>query len=279
MPNSNNNHTVHYYDYGVDQLAYFDAGLGPVTILLLHGFGEDHCIWKRQIDFLSQYYRIIAPNLPGVHCMPLTIHHAESPSINNYVELMHELMHHLHIDKYYIMGHSMGGYIGLAFADYYVNHVIGLALIHSTTYADSEAKKASRLKVAEFLQENGTLAYLEIATQNLFGQAFKQAHPDQIQQLIDSASEISKEAMIQFVMAMRNRTDYSYLLSQQSIPIWMIAGKQDIAVPFEDAQAQMNLLPTNNVLVLEEVGHMGMLEATDAVNNALFQFIQSAQNK
>ena len=279
MPNTNNIHKVHYYDYGIDQLAYFDAGAGPVTILLLHGFGEDHCIWKKQIYFLSSHYRVIAPNLPGVHCKPLAIHHSESPSMNHYVEVMHELMHHLHIEKYYIMGHSMGGYIGLAFADYYINHVIGLGLVHSTSYADNEAKKASRMKVAEFIEDNGTLKYLETATQNLFGPAFNQAHPDQIQDLIDNASEISMEAMIQFVMAMRNRKAFTHLLTQRRIPIWMIAGKQDIAVPFEDSQAQMNLLPTSNVLVLEEVGHMGMLEATDAVNNAMLKFIESNEHQ
>jgi len=278
MPNTNNN-KVHYFDYGVDQLAYFDAGTGPVTILLIHGFGEDHCIWKRQIEFLSNHYRVIAPNLPGVYCKPLVIHHSEAPSIRNYVEVMHELMHHLHIEKYYVLGHSMGGYIGLEFADYYVNHVIGLGLIHSTTYADNDAKKASRMKVAEFIEEKGTLKYLETATPNLFGQAFKQKHADQIQDLIDNASEISKEAMIQFVMAMRNRKAFTHLLSQSHIPVWMIAGKDDIAVPFEDSLAQMNLLPTNNVLALEQVGHMGMLEATEAVNNAISQFIQSAENK
>ena len=173
----------------------------------------------------------------------------------------------------------MGGYIGLAFADYYINHVIGLGLVHSTSYADNEAKKASRMKVAEFIEDNGTLKYLETATQNLFGPAFKQAHPDQIQDLIDNASEISMEAMIQFVMAMRNRKAFTHLLTQRRIPIWMIAGKQDIAVPFEDSQAQMNLLPTSNVLVLEEVGHMGMLEATDAVNNAMLKFIESNEHQ
>ena len=85
--------------------------------------------------------------------------------------------------------------------------------------------------------------------------------------------------MIQFVMAMRNRKAFTHLLSQSHIPVWMIAGKDDIAVPFEDSLAQMNLLPTNNVLALEQVGHMGMLEATEAVNNAISQFIQSAENK
>ena len=277
---NSNKLTVHYYHYGVDELAYFDTGKGnQTTLLFIHGFGEDHCIWKAQIQYLSQYYRIIAPNLPGVHCKPLSIHHSQAPQINLYVEIMHELMHHLNIEQYYVMGHSMGGYIGLAFADYYTNHVMGLGLIHSTTYADSDAKKASRLKVAEFLEEHGTLKYLETATANLFSNQFKEQHPDQIQTVIDSASDISKEAMIQFVMAMRNRRAHPHMLTQKRIPIWMIAGKEDIAVPFEDSQAQIELLPKKNVLILEQVGHMGMLEATDKVNLAIHQFIQDAITK
>jgi len=277
---NSNKLTVHYYHYGVDELAYFDTGKGnQTTLLFIHGFGEDHCIWKAQIQYLSQYYRIIAPNLPGVDCKPLSIHHSQAPQINLYVEIMHELMHHLNIEQYYVMGHSMGGYIGLAFADYYTNHVMGLGLIHSTTYADSDAKKASRLKVAEFLEEHGTLKYLETATANLFSNQFKEEHPDQIQTVIDSASDISKEAMIQFVMAMRNRRAHSHLLTQKRIPIWMIVGKEDIAVPFEDSQAQIELLPKKNVLILEQVGHMGMLEATDKVNLAIHHFIQDAITK
>lgn len=272
--------TIHYYNYGVDELAYFDTGKGnQPTLLLIHGFGEDHCIWKAQIQYLSQYYRVIAPNLPGVHCKTLSIHHSQAPQINLYVEIMHELMHHLHIEQYYVMGHSMGGYIGLEFADYYTNHVMGLGLIHSTTYADSDAKKASRLKVAEFLEEHGTLKYLETATANLFSNQFKEQHPGQIQTVIDSASDISKEAMIQFVLAMRNRRANAHMLTQKRIPIWMIAGKEDIAVPFEDSQAQIELLPKKNVLILDQVGHMGMLEATDKVNQAMHQFIQDAITK
>ncbi len=275
---------LHYYDYGEDQLAYFDEGntnvnKGKPAILLIHGFGEDHCIWKQQIEFLSNFYRVIAPNLPGVHCKPLHIHHSHAPSIRNYVEVMHELMHSLHIEKYYVLGHSMGGYIGLAFADYYVNHVIGLGLIHSTTYEDSPAKKESRLKVAEFIQEYGTQKFLETSTQNLFGNAFKQAHPDKIQDVMDSVSDVSPEAMVQFVMAMRNRSAHTHMLTQQHIPIWMIVGEEDIAVPFEDSMQQTQLLPPNHVIVLKQVSHMGMLEATEQVNNALLGFIQAAENK
>jgi pimeloyl-ACP methyl ester carboxylesterase len=271
---------LHYYDYGVDQLSYFDEGDSrKTTLLLIHGFGEDHCIWKNQIEFLSKYFRVIAPNLPGVHCKPLTIHHTHKPSINNYVEVMHELMHHLQIEKYYVVGHSMGGYIGLAFANYYVNHVIGLALVHSTTFEDSVAKKESRLKVAEFIQEHGTRKFLETSTQNLFGNIFKKANPHIIQDLIDSVIDISPEAMIQFVMAMRNRISHAHMLREQRIPVWMIVGEEDIAVPIEDSLQQTQLLPEKNVIVLREVGHMGMLEAPDEVNNALLKFIQSAENK
>lgn len=275
---------LHYYDYGEDELAYFDEGdnesvNNKPTLLLIHGFGEDHCIWKNQIEFLSQYYRVIAPNLPGLHCKPLAIHHSHKPSISNYVEVLHDLMHSLHIEKYYIAGHSMGGYIGLAFADYYVNHVIGLALVHSTTFEDSAAKKEIRLKVAEFIQEQGTRKFLEATYQNLFGNNFKKAHPDKIQDVIDSVSDISPEAMIQFVMAMRNRSAHEQMLREQRIPIGMIVGEEDIAVPIEDSLLQTQLLPANNVIILKNVGHMGMLEATDQVNNALLKFIKAATHK
>lgn len=275
MSNQNSDNNIQHYQYGVDRLAYYDVNPNhsKKVILMIHGFGEDHRIWEKQIDYLSSFYRVIAPNLPGVHCKPLPLHHSEPPTINHYVEVLHELMHHLQIEQYYVIGHSMGGYIGLAFADYYVNHVIGLGLVHSTTYADNEAKKSSRLKIAAFLEEFGTGKYLETTTANLFGQEFKIKHPAQIQDVIDSASDISTEAMIQFVMAMRNRRDHSHMLSQKRIPLWMIIGKEDIAVPFEDSVAQMNHLPEKNVLVLEGVGHMGMLEATKKVNEAIRQFI------
>lgn len=271
---------LHYYDYGADKLSYFDEGDSHnTTLLLIHGFGEDHCIWKNQIEFLSKHYRVIAPNLPGVHCKPLPIHHTHKPSISHYVEVMHELMHHLHIEKYYVIGHSMGGYIGLAFANYYVNHVIGLALVHSTSYEDSVAKKESRLKVADFIQEHGTRKFLETSTQNLFANAFKKACPEKIQDVMDSVSDISSEAMIQFVMAMRNRVSHAHMLREQRIPIWMIVGDEDIAVPIEDSLEQTQLLPEKNVMILKEVGHMGMLEAPESVNNALLGFIQAAENK
>ena len=266
----------HLYNYGIDELAYYDQGKGEQTILLIHGFGEDHAIWKNQIKFMSSHYRVIAPNLPGVHCKPLALHHSQAPNIRMYVEVLHELMHHLHIEQYYIVGHSMGGYIGLSFADYYVNHVQGLILFHSTTYEDNEAKKTSRMKVAEFIQEWGVSKYLETATPNLFGDAFKITNPGVIQNVIESGLGISQEAMIQFVFAMRNRKAMTHLLQQHTIPVWMIAGDADLAVPIQDSLEQIKLLPSSNSLLLNNVGHMGMFEATDQVNEFIHQCIQSA---
>ena len=266
----------HLYNYGIDELAYFDEGKGKQTILLLHGFGEDHTVWKNQIAFLSAHYRIIAPNLPGVDCKPLAIHHSQAPSIRMYVEVLHELMHHLGIEQYFIVGHSMGGYIGLSFADYYINHVQGLMLLHSTTYEDNEAKKLSRMKVAEFIQEWGVSKYLETATPNLFGDTFKKTNPGTIQDLIEGGLRTSQEAMIQYVFAMRNRKAMTHLLQQSNLPVWMIVGDADLAVPIQDSLEQIKLLPSSNSLVLKEVGHMGMFEATDQVNEFIHQCIQSA---
>jgi pimeloyl-ACP methyl ester carboxylesterase len=270
------NLTPQFYNYGIDQLAYYDEGKGKQTLLLIHGFGENHTAWKNQIAFLSTHYRIIAPNLPGVHCKPLALHHSQAPNIRMYVEVLHELMHHLDIEQYFIIGHSMGGYIGLSFADYYVNHVQGLLLFHSTTYEDNEAKKTSRMKVAAFIQEWGVSKYLETATPNLFGDAFKKTNPEVIQDIIESGLGTSEDAMIQFVFAMRNRKAMTHLLQQNNMPVWMIAGDADLAVPIQDSLEQIKLLPSSNSLLLKEVGHMGMFEATNQVNEFIHQCIQSA---
>lgn len=263
-----------FYNYGVDKLSYTDEGKGPDTLLLLHGFGEDNQIWKNQVIFLSKYFRVIAPNLPGVHCKPIPLHHSQAPTLNLYVELLHEFMHYLKIDSYCVIGHSMGGYIGLELTDIYFNHVTGLGLIHSTTYADKEAKKISRLKVAEFIQEFGTLKYLETATANLFATNFKKMHPEIIQDVIDAASDISSEAMIQFVMAMKNRKERTPVLIQKIIPVLMVVGEEDIAVPLEDSLAQTKLLSEQYVTLLHGVGHMGMLEDSGAVNQAIYNFLK-----
>ena len=270
------NPTPKFYNYGIDQLAYYDVGKSKQTLLLIHGFGEDHRVWKNQIEFLSAHYRIIAPNLPGVHCKPLALNHSQAPSMRMYVEVLHELMHHLGIEQYFIIGHSMGGYIGLSFADYYVNHVQGLLLFHSTTYEDNEAKKTSRMKVAEFIQEWGVSKFLETATPNLFGDAFKKTNPGTIQDIIESGLGISQEAMIQFVFAMRNRKAMTHLLQQSNLPVWIIAGDADLAVSIQDSLEQIKLLPSSNSLLLKDVGHMGMFEATDQVNEFIHQCIQSA---
>jgi pimeloyl-ACP methyl ester carboxylesterase len=75
---------------------------------------------------------------------------------------------------------------------------------------------------------------------------------------------------------MRNRKAFRYLLQQSSIPIWMLAGTEDLAVPIQDSLEQIKLLPSSNSLVLQGVGHMGMLEATDQVNQFIQQFIETA---
>ena len=101
-------------------------------------------------------------------------------------------------------------------------------------------------------------------------------NPGTIQNLIESGLGIGQEAMIQFVFAMRNRKAMTHLLQQSNLPVWMIAGDADLAVPIQDSLEQIKLLPSPNSLVLKEVGHMGMLEATDQVNQFIHQCIQSA---
>ena len=264
------------FEFNKQQMGYTKTGTGP-AVVLLHGFGEDHHIFNGTVTILEKTYAVYTPDLIFTG---MSQFNATTPITNFSIEYLADsiaaLIEYEKIETCILLGHSMGGYIGLSFADYYVNHVQGLLLLHSTTYEDNEAKKLSRMKVAEFIQEWGVSKFFESATPNLFGDAFKKTNPGTIQNLIESGLGIGQEAMIQFVFAMRNRKAMTHLLQQSNLPVWMIAGDADLAVPIQDSLEQIKLLPSPNSLVLKEVGHMGMLEATDQVNQFIHQCIQSA---
>jgi pimeloyl-ACP methyl ester carboxylesterase len=65
---------------------------------------------------------------------------------HDYADCIHALLRHENISSCIMLGHSMGGYITLAFAEKYPLLLTGLGLIHSTAFADSEEKKKNRAR-------------------------------------------------------------------------------------------------------------------------------------
>ena len=106
-------------------------------VVLIHGFGEDGEVWKNQIEFLKDKFQLIIPDLPGSGKSEMI----NDMSMEGMAEVIYSIIHEEKIKSCILIGHSMGGYITLAFAEKYPEYLTAFGLFHSTAYADNEEKR------------------------------------------------------------------------------------------------------------------------------------------
>ncbi|HMQ46198.1 MAG TPA: alpha/beta hydrolase [Saprospiraceae bacterium] len=256
-------------------IAYHTKGKGEV-ILLLHGFCEDSGIWEEfQTEILEEGHRVVRIDLPGFGQSA-----AINPiSIEEMADLVKALMDHLQIAQFIFIGHSMGGYIALAFAQKYPSYLKGLGLFHSQPYADSEEKKANRKKSIEFIQRQGTILFVKQLIPNLFAEAFVKSNSFLLDKLVYRATQYPAEGIMAAQQAMIDRVDHSETLARVNCPVLFIVGKEDKAIPSENSMEQLHLPQDASIHVLEKVGHMGMFEAKRSCQTAIKNFAAYCRQK
>ena len=256
-------------------ISYTKIGMG-LPVVLLHGFGEDSTIWNTQVNFLKDHCQLIVPDLPGSGKSQMV---NEEWSIEDFADCIFSLLIHENISKCILMGHSMGGYITLAFADKYPKMLKGFGLLHSTAFADNKEKKQNRLKGISIIEEQGAYNFLKSTTPNLFGTSFKKNHPEKVEALIEQGKQFSKETLQQYYRAMRQRPDRTNVLQNTKLPVLFIMGEEDIAAPVKDVLQQVYLPEIAYIHILENVGHMGMQENEKQFTEYMLRFIQEAGNE
>jgi pimeloyl-ACP methyl ester carboxylesterase len=238
-------------------LAYTITGTGD-TVLLVHGFCESKEMWEAFVEPLSQKYRVIAIDLPGFGKSRMNF---KQPSMSDLARSVAETLNLLKVQKFVFIGHSLGGYIGLEFASQNPHKLKGLGLFHSSAFADTEEKKANRTKSVEFIREHGSEQYVKNLFGDLFSEANKSSLSETIERLTEKAMEIEPEYIARALVAMRERQDYTEILSNMACPVLLIAGEDDSAVPLEMSEKQSTLPKKPTSHILPNVGHMGMFEA------------------
>lgn len=251
-------------------MCYTVTGKGK-PVVLLHGFAEDGDVWRYQLDFLQKYCCLIVPDLPGSGG---SAWNPELRTMDDFAGCIYALLQHEGVKQCIMLGHSMGGYITLAFAEKYTAVLNAFGFIHSTAFADSEEKKQNRLKGIKMMEEYGSYAFIKSTAPNLFSVAYKQDFAANIEAFIKKGANFKKEALQQYYRAMMERPDRSGILRSSIVPVLFIAGEEDIPVPLSDVLKQVYMPDTAYVHILQKTGHMGMWEATEAVNTYVLQFIE-----
>ncbi len=260
--------TEKYLKYKDSNIFYRIFGKG-LPLILIHGFGEDGTIWKNQIEKFSEKFLLIVPDIPGSGKSTLL----KDGDIDEYSVVIKAIIDNEAINgPVVLLGHSMGGYISLAFAEKFPEQVKALGLLHSTAYADTAEKIEARLKSINFIKENGSAAFLKTSIPGLFTTTFNEVQSNIAKELIEHNSSISKEALVQYYEAMIKRPDRTVLLEEATFPVLFIIGKHDQAVPFASSMKQCYLPTISDVYIMEKSAHMGMLEESTLFNEALFKF-------
>lgn len=268
------------FQYKNTTIAYTVIGKGN-TIILLHGFGETSATFIHQINFLKKHFQLIIPDIPGSGNSSLLKVSATKNSndlvkypteISDYADCIKLLLEYENIEQCIMLGHSMGGYITLAFAEKYQNNLKGFGLLHSTAFADNATKKENRMRSIEMIEAYGGYSFLKNVIPTYFGEKYKAEHAATINEFIKAATHYEKDALQQYYFAMMNRPDRTNVLSKANIPILFIIGEEDIAAPMQDMLQQSKLPQLSYVHILKNTGHMGMWEATENVNNYLLSF-------
>lgn len=260
--------------YQNSSIFYRVTGAGQ-TIVLLHGFGEDGTVWLPQIDFLTPHFRVIVPDIPGSgqsEFIPGT-------SIESYAEVT-KLILDSESKKFprqeaevAIIGHSMGGYITLAFAEKYPQYLNSFGLFHSSAFADKEEKKEVRRKAIEFINTKGAHTFLKLTTPTLFAKAFTEKYPEKVSALMENGKNFTNATLIQYYEAMINRPDRTAVLQNFNKPVLFIIGEHDQAIPLQSSLQQCYLPLQSHVHILSQSAHMGMWEEKEKANEILFNFL------
>jgi len=248
------------------KVSFTDLGEGT-TAVFLHGFLENKTMWKAIIPTISLQNRVITIDLLGhgaTECLGY-IHTMEEQAA-----MVHHVLEHLKIEKAVLIGHSMGGYVALAFAELYPECVKGIVLQNSSSRSDSEERKLNRDRAIVVVKQNYT-AFISMSIANLFSEANRERLAEIIEQVKSEALKTPLQGIIAALEGMKIRKNREEVLHLATFPILLILGKKDAVLNYEENKEQ--ILNTKVELITFEDGHMSHFENKEELADSLNEFL------
>lgn len=254
-------------DYKGINIFYTDTGKGEV-IVLLHGFLEDHTMWYDLGAEISKKNRVVCIDLLG---------HGKT-GVLGYIHTMETMatsvkavLNHLRLRKYSIIGHSMGGYVALAFAKLFPNNIKGVCLLNSTYEADDSERKQLRTRANKMAQTNFK-SMVRMSFTNLFSAKSKLEH----QEAFEEALQIALKTPLQGYMAaqegMKRREDFSTSFAQAPYKKAILLGKKDTVI---NVKSTIEFAENHNIDThIFSEGHMSHIENKTDFIKEIVHFIE-----
>ncbi|WP_158730274.1 MULTISPECIES: alpha/beta fold hydrolase [unclassified Flavobacterium] len=249
-------------------ISYTNTGKGT-AIVLLHGFLENKSMWDFYVPELAQKNRVISIDLLGhgaTECLGY-VHTMEDNA-----DVVHAVLSELRIRKAIFVGHSMGGYVALAFAELYPDTVKGLVLLNSTARADSEERKKNRDRAIKAVKQS-FVNFISLSIGNLFSENNRERLAATIENVKKEALKTPLQGIVASLEGMKTRQDREVLLHLTPFPKLLILGEKDPVLNYEETKEQIE--NTAVQLITFPDGHMSHIENQDELLAALLSFFKS----
>ena len=254
-------------DFRGATINYQISGSGK-NIVLLHGFLEDKSIWDELICKINTPCRTIAIDLPG-HGGSTNFSNVHSMS--DMADAVKAVLDHHGIEKVVIAGHSMGGYVSLAFAECYPESILGLALINSTPFPDSPEKKINRDRAVEAVKHN-VVNFISLSIPLLFAENNRKIYKNQIKELKKKAGHMSISNINAALKGMKDRPSRDHVIINARFPVLIALGIEDTVVDITSLK-DLNSHPHIEVIEMQG-GHMSFIESLNDLSYHFMHFIE-----
>ena len=247
---------IHTIKYKSANIRYKTDGQGK-AVVLLHGYLESLEIWDSFATELSKTHLVISMDLHG---------HGESETIQNEasVEIMAEgvkaVLDYLKIEKVVMIGHSMGGYAVLAFAELWPGLLLGFGLFHSISWGDLPEKKIARDREIELIKEGKKQLIVNVNIPRGFADDNLEKFKTEVDRAIAIASKTTDDGVIAALNALKSRPDRTHILEKAEVPVYFAVGMKDNYIPVEKLLNLSKLPKNKQITVFENSGHMAFIE-------------------
>jgi pimeloyl-ACP methyl ester carboxylesterase len=240
-------------------LRYAEEGKG-IPVVLLHGYLESLEIWDPFAGELATHFRVIRPDLPGHGGSGI---HAKVHTMEFLAESVAFLLMSLSVDKCVLIGHSMGGYVTMAFLEAYGSMLSGFSLFHSTPFADTDEKRTNRDREIALVRQGKKDMLINTNIPKGFADNNLKLFCKQVTRAKEIAWKTSNEGIISMLEGMKQRPDRTRLVENATVPFLWILGRKDNYINIDMVSERIKLNRLGQKLMLERSGHMGFIEEPD----------------
>jgi pimeloyl-ACP methyl ester carboxylesterase len=264
-----------YLHVGTRTLAYYDSAPGAPAAkvaVLVHAFPLSGSMWEPQFKSVPEGWRFIAPDMRGFGGSTID-QEPESPSMDDYATDVIDLLRELAIPVAVFGGCSMGGYVAFAVLRAAPRLVRALMLMDTRAGADTSEGRANRRGMLAVLERQGASGVARDMLPKLLGKTTLDLSPTTEANLRRVIKQQSAAAIRGAVLRMMHRPDSMPSLQGLSIPTLIVVGEEDTLTPAAEAEKMAAAIPSAELVVIPQAGHLSNIEQPEAFNLAMMSFL------